>query len=188
MDDQFKQTGYTRNRKLKHLTRSKSFDDLVLTKTYKNNRSDQSHHVSDTTRTILDLSLLGDEERYRNGESDDEKTDEHIHFDLHRARTRQRSRSAPISPTLVDDQEFAAFIQCEQQQQQTTTDSFVYNMDLSDSIESSHQPKSRTSIFDVRIADLLEILVFIRNSDLLKSLLRHFLSIPISYAFISASK
>jgi hypothetical protein len=58
-----------------------------------------------------------------------------------------RSHSAPVSPTKFYDKELAAFIQCEQQQH----DSFVYNIDLSDTNETIHQPHSRTAIFFVSL-------------------------------------
>jgi hypothetical protein len=61
----------------------------------------------------------------------------------------QTSQSAPVSPTKIHDKEFAAFLQCEQQQQQLIADSFVYNIDLSDTNETTHQPHLRREIFFV---------------------------------------
>jgi hypothetical protein len=66
----------------------------------------------------------------------------------------QRSHSAPVSPTKVYDKEFAAFIECEQQQQ-LMTDSFVYNIDLSDTNQTTHQSHSRTAIFFVSLLQLI---------------------------------
>ena len=66
-----------------------------------------------------------------------------------------RSRSAPVSPTQIYDKEFAAFLQCEQQQQQIIADNFVYNMDLSDTIETAHYPHSRADFLFVSTPNAL---------------------------------
>jgi hypothetical protein len=108
--------------------------------------STDDNHVSNTTRTELDLSGIG-------CDNNDLEFDENLlnndnnEYDLRP----QRSQSAPVSPTKVYDKELASFIQCEQQQQQFIRDCFVYNIDLSDTIETTHQPHSRTEIFFVSI-------------------------------------
>ena len=129
--------------------RSKSLDDLVMHRLHQRRTSEQSNSVSNTTRTLFDLSLVGCDGQEQTIGSDDENCENENHFDNQSNQVLVRSRSAPVSPTHVYDEEFAAFIQCEQQHQQVMTNSFVYNMDLSGSLETSHQPQSRTAIFDV---------------------------------------
>jgi len=75
----------------------------------------------------------------------------------------QRSHSAPVSPTKVYDKEFAAFIECEQQQQQLMTDSFVYNIDLSDTNQTTHQSQSRTAIFFVSLLQLISYYYLVKQ-------------------------
>lgn len=122
---------------------SKSLDDLSLN--HHRYRQINDNHVSNTTRTEMDLSGIGcDNHMNHNNNSNDDNDN-----DL----KPQRSQSAPVSPTKIYDKEFAAFIQCEQQQQQQEliSNSFVYNIDLSDTNETSHQVHSRTAIFFVSI-------------------------------------
>ncbi|CAF3096245.1 unnamed protein product [Rotaria sp. Silwood2] len=113
---------------------SKSVDDLLINRRYRQEKyqqtstDDDNNNISKTTRPELDLSGIGS----------DEETNE---YDLET----QRSRSAPVSPNQIYDKELAAFIDCEQQQ--STVDSFVYNIDLSDQNENTHQPNSRIAIF-----------------------------------------
>jgi hypothetical protein len=71
----------------------------------------------------------------------------------------QRSRSAPTSPTKIYDKEFAAFIECDQQQ--SITDNFIYNIDLSDSNETSHTLNSRLAIFFVSLVNISSNNLFI---------------------------
>jgi hypothetical protein len=108
---------------------SKSLDDLRISQEIDDN------HVSNTTRTEMDLSGIGCCNIEMNNNQDDLKS--------------QRSQSAPVSPTKFYDKELAAFLQCEQQQ--LLTDNFVYNIDLSDTNETSHQPQLRTAIFFVSL-------------------------------------
>ncbi len=126
MEDLLKQTS-------KRKFQSKSLGDLQIPRQTDDNR------VSNTTRTEMDLSGIGDCDNYIKDNDDDLKS--------------QRSQSAPVSPTKIYDKELAAFIQCEQQQQQQQiiSDSFVYNIDLSDTDETVHQPHTRTSIFFVSL-------------------------------------
>ncbi|CAF3642028.1 unnamed protein product [Rotaria sordida] len=113
---------------------SKSVDNLLINRQYRQEKyrqtstGDDNNNISITTRPELDLSCIGSDE-------------ENNEYDLEI----QRSRSAPISPTRIYDKELGAFIDCEQQQ--SITDSFVYNIDLSDQNESTHQPNSRIAIF-----------------------------------------
>ncbi len=112
---------------------SKSLDDLRL------NEQTDDNHVSNTARTEIDLSDIGCDNHINIGDNEDDLKS-------------QRSQSAPVSPTKIYDKELAAFIQYEQQQQQQLIgDSFVYNIDLSDTNETNHQPHSRTAIFFVSL-------------------------------------
>ncbi|CAF1669537.1 unnamed protein product, partial [Adineta ricciae] len=124
---------------------SKSLDDLQLHRQARR-KQPHDHHVSDTARTEMDLTGIGcQDEDQLNMNEDDEDDDDDDHDDNSQP---QRSRSAPVSPTQVYDAELAAFLQCEQQQQQLMADCFVYNMDLSDATENStQQSHSRTAIF-----------------------------------------
>lgn len=111
--------------------RSQSLDDLQLSR-----RSNDENQVSNFARTEIDLTNIG---RDKTNPDNDEDFSTEIYS--------QQSRSAPVSPTHLIDKEFAAFIQCEQQT--TISDSFVYNIDLSDTNETSHSNQSKMSIFDV---------------------------------------
>ena len=111
---------------------SKSLDDIQIHRRKQIN----SDHVSNTTRTEMDLSGIGCN-NINNSDIDE--------YDIRP----QRSQSAPVSPTKFYDKELAAFIQCEQQQKELISDSFVYNIDLSDTNETSNQPHLRTAIFFV---------------------------------------
>lgn len=119
---------------------SKSLDNLLL---HHQCRQTSDNHVSNTTRTEMDLSGIGCDNHINIDEYEDDDND----------LKPQRSQSAPVSPTKIIDKEFDAFIQCEQQQQQQQliSDSFVYNIDLSDTNETSHQLQSRTAIFFVSL-------------------------------------
>lgn len=90
--------------------RSKSFDHLPS--------DDDDHHVSNTTRTELDLTGIGYE----------------MNSDIQEGET-LRSQSAPVTPTKMFDKEFLSFLQCEQEM---ISDSFVYNIDLSNGNENIH--------------------------------------------------
>ncbi|CAF3506603.1 unnamed protein product [Rotaria sp. Silwood1] len=111
---------------------SKSVDDLLINRQniYKQTSTvnDNNNNISKTILPELDLSGIGSYE-------------ENNEYDLEI----QRSRSAPVSPTKIYDKELGAFIDCEQHQ--SITDSFVYNIDLSDQNENIHQPNSRLAIF-----------------------------------------
>ncbi|CAF1598921.1 unnamed protein product [Rotaria magnacalcarata] len=121
--------------KIKYQSKSRSVDDLLIHRRYRQGEDqnistnhDTSNNISNTTRVELDLSGIGhDDESYEN--------------DLEI----QRSRSAPVSPTKIYDKELAAFIECEQQQ--SIADNFVYNIDLSDDQQTVHQQNSRLAIF-----------------------------------------
>jgi len=66
----------------------------------------------------------------------------------------QQSRSAPVSPTRIYEQELAAFVDCEQgSYQQTSTGNFVYNIDLSDNEDKVHEPNSKLALFFLRDDD-----------------------------------
>ncbi len=127
VEDLLKQTS-------KRKFQSKSLGDLQISRQTDDNR------VSNTTRTEMDLSGIGGCDNYIKDNDDNDLRS-------------QRSQSAPVSPTKIYDKELAAFIQCEQQQQQQQiiSDSFVYNIDLSDTDKTVHQPHSRTSIFFVSL-------------------------------------
>lgn len=117
---------------LKTRNRSQSLDDLRLSRQSKRKNLDDHHaEISQIARTEIDLSNIG---------SNDNENEEN---------SPEQSHSAPVSPTHFNDKEFAAFIQCEQQQQQMISDNFVYNIDLSDTGETSHPPQSKLSIFFV---------------------------------------
>ena len=94
---------------------SKSVNDLLI---YRRNSNEQN--VSHTTRTELDLSDIGCEQNETNN-------------DL----PIQRSRSAPISPTKIYEQELAGFIHGEDQHYDSFTDHFIFNIDLSHSNETT---------------------------------------------------
>ncbi len=125
---------------------SKSLDDLLIHRRHQQeistNNDDQN--VSNTTRTELDLSGIG----Y------DEENDE---YDLQI----QQSRSAPASPTKIYDKELAAFIQSDQQQQETSGDNFIYNIDLSDLNETPHQQNSRLDIFFVCLFSRINQVIYL---------------------------
>jgi len=118
--------------------KSKSVDDLLIYRRHQNEKTSQistnndDNNISNTTQTEFDLSGIAYDD-------DDDETNEY----------EQRSRSAPASPTKIYDKELAAFIDCDQQQQQSSADNFVYNIDLSDSNETSHPLNSRLAIFFV---------------------------------------
>jgi hypothetical protein len=120
---------------------SKSVDDLLI---HRRHQREKEQDISNTTRTEFDLSGIGYDE-----ENDD--------YDLQI----QRSQSAPVSPTKIYDKELAAFIQSDQLYQETIGDNFVYNIDLSDSDENSHQPNSRLAIFFVSLFDLINRVVYV---------------------------
>lgn len=136
--------------------RSKSLDDLRLRRPTRRKRSDDDaddddDHVSNTTRTEMDLTGIGC--RADGDDDDDDDVENRPHTNDDYDLQLPRSRSAPVSPTQFYDKELAAFIQCEQQQQQMMADSFVYNIDLSDTNENgAHQTLSRAAIFFVRLA------------------------------------
>ncbi|CAM4799360.1 unnamed protein product [Rotaria magnacalcarata] len=113
---------------------SKSLDDLRLRRECQHKQAD-SNHVTNTTRTEIDLSTIGC--NYNNNKIQFYEDNEH---DL----PGQKSQSAPVSPTKVYDTELATFIQCEHK---LVTDSFVYNVDLSDTNETIRQPQARSAIF-----------------------------------------
>lgn len=128
---------------------SKSVDDLLIHRRHQKEQNQQissdndGNNVSNTTRTEFDLS----------GITYDDDYDEDNEYDLQT----QRSRSAPSSPTKIYDKELAAFIDCDQQhhhQQQSITDNFVYNIDLSDSDETPHPLNSRLAIFFVSLFNI----------------------------------
>ncbi|CAM4869363.1 unnamed protein product [Rotaria socialis] len=121
--------------KIKYQSKSRSVDDLLINRRYRQGKDrdistnhDTSNNISNTTRVELDLSGIG---------HDDESNENDLEI--------QRSRSAPVSPTKIYDKELAAFIECEQQQ--SIADNFVYNIDLSDDQQTVHQPNSRLAIF-----------------------------------------
>ena len=116
--------------------RSKSLDDLKMNRPFQSNDGDQS--ISNTTRTEMDLSGIGC------------PINKQINDDDHHHLQPPTSQSAPVSPTKIHDKEFAAFIQNEQQQ--LIANSFVYNIDLSDTNENAHQPQSRREIFFVSLS------------------------------------
>lgn len=115
---------------------SKSFEDLRLRP---QNQQNNDNHVSNGTRTEMDLSTIGCNE---NRIFDEKK----LYYDDEHDPQEQKSQSAPVSPTKVYDKELATFIQCEQQ---LITDSFIYNIDLSNTNEATHQPQTRATIFNV---------------------------------------
>ena len=134
---------------------SKSLDDLQLAQRRERSPTDENH-VSNTTRTEMDLSGIGCDQNdlhcAENGHDYDQQS--------------PRSRSAPVSPTQIYDKEFAAFLQCEQQQQQIIADNFVFNMDLSDTIETGHYPHSRAEFLFVSTSNaVLPSIVFERYAD-----------------------
>lgn len=127
---------------------SKSLDDLQIRRQRRQKQID-GNHVSNTTRTEMDLTGIGcdnniETDKNQLSSADDDDDDEH---DLRL----QRCYSAPVSPTRIYDKELAAFIECEQQQQQMMGDSFVYNIDLSDTNETTHQSHPRSAIFFVSL-------------------------------------
>jgi hypothetical protein len=122
--------------------RSKSLDDLIMNRPSQSN-DDQS--ISNTTRTEMDLSGIG----CPINKEIDNLTDNYLQPPT--------SQSAPVSPTKIHDKEFDAFIQNEQQQ--LIADNFVYNIDLSDTNESTHQPHSRREIFFVSLSSNKDSLI-----------------------------
>ena len=129
--------------------RSKSFDQLPSVRQDQSNDNDDNH-ISNTTRTEMDLTGIG-------CDMISDSIDDHPSTNTIDDRNPMRSQSAPVSPTEIVDKEFAAFLQCEQQQhEQVFADSFVYNMDLSNSNENNTRPThSRREIFFV--SSLIEI-------------------------------
>jgi len=128
---------------------SKSLDDLLIYRRHQQDKNlkisidNNDNNISNTTRTELDLSGIAYD--------DDEEEDNEYNLEI------QRSRSEPASPTKIYDKELAAFIECDQQQQQqqqTITDNFIYNIDLSDSNETSHTLNSRLAIFFVSLVNI----------------------------------
>jgi hypothetical protein len=111
---------------------SKSLDDLFIHRRYRQNSINDDNKVSNTTRIELDLC----------GTSYDEENNA---YDS----PIQRSQSAPVLPTNIYDKELATSIHCDQQQ--SITDNFVYNIDLSDSNETSHELNSRLAVFFVSL-------------------------------------
>ena len=112
--------------KKKKKTRSKSVDDLLLSQ-----HRIVNSNPSTITRIELDLSGIDAD--------DDELTN--LPY--------QQSRSAPISPTKIYEKELAAFIDCDQIIEQYPADNFVFNIDLSDSNETSQVLNSKLDIFFV---------------------------------------
>jgi hypothetical protein len=104
-------------------------DDLLLY------REEKKTSYSTTTRTQYNLSNIECD-----NDDDNEYDDSSIQY----------SRSAPSSPTKIYAKELAAFIDCDQIDQELMTDNFIYNIDLSDSNEISHKSNSKFSIFFVR--------------------------------------
>lgn len=117
---------------------SKSVDDLFL----RRRRRDADERPSSepdgniSSRALIELDLSG----LAAGE-DDERGDDLLS---------QRSRSAPILSQELYERELAAFVQGDSTQQQPSlTDSFVYNVDLSDSDQGARQVNSKIAIFFV---------------------------------------
>jgi len=125
---------------------SKSLDNLKIRQTYKNTADNR---ISSTTKTEADLTNIGCCPKNSLIENEKENLDD---FKV------QRSQSAPVSPTKFYDKEFTAFLQSEQQQQQLIADSFVYNIDLSDTNQTSHSTYSRAEIFDVSLIKRIHLL------------------------------
>jgi hypothetical protein len=123
---------------------SKSVDDLRIHQRYRQKKDPQistennDNNISNTTRTEFDLSEIA----YDDDDDDDDEDNLQT----------QRSRSAPASPTKIDDKELAAFIECDHQQ--LIADNFVYNIDLSDSNETSQPLNSRLDIFFVNLINI----------------------------------
>ncbi|UJR07811.1 hypothetical protein I4U23_012094 [Adineta vaga] len=110
---------------------SKSADDLFL-------RRYQGNVINNTSnRTLIELDLSGlNVDTFGNDNDDDLSI--------------QRTRSAPVSSIELNDKELAAFIQSDyyQQQIQSTTNNFIYNIDLSDTNEGNfRQVNSKDAIF-----------------------------------------
>jgi hypothetical protein len=105
---------------------------LFIHRRYRQNSINDDNKVSNTTRIELDLC----------GTSYDEENNA---YDS----PIQRSQSAPVLPTNIYDKELATSIHCDQQQ--SITDNFVYNIDLSDSNETSHELNSRLAVFFVSL-------------------------------------
>lgn len=108
---------------------SRSLDDLRLSRRRRSTSNDEP--VSNTTRTEADLTSIGCEDQ----------SDERVSTSSS-SPPRPQSRSAPVSPTQLDDRDLLGFLRNEQ-------DHFVYNVDLSDEKSSSRQ---RTH-FDVSEGD-----------------------------------
>lgn len=151
LDDQLPQTF---SRKFQ----SKSLDNLKIFRTYKTTTADD--RISSTTKTEADLTNIGCQES-SSIENEKENLDD---FKV------QRSQSAPVSPTKFYDKEFTAFLQSEQQQQQLIADSFVYNIDLSDT--TSHSTYSRAEIFDVSLIKRIHLLKQIKVFQVMPTMKR----------------
>ncbi|CAF1355104.1 unnamed protein product [Adineta steineri] len=114
---------------------SKSVDDLLIHRRHRReNSTNDSNNISIATLTNLDSFEI---------EYDDDDEENNNDYDSHL----QRSRSTPILSKEIYDKELAAFVQCDQQQQQSTIDNFVYNIDLSDPNDTSDQLQSRLAVF-----------------------------------------
>ncbi|CAF0996293.1 unnamed protein product [Rotaria sordida] len=136
IENSLKQTDNNSKKILKIKFQSKSLDDLRLHRECQHQQTDDNY-VSNTTRTEIDLSTIGCNMNIDINEKqlyDDDK------YDLRE----QKCQSAPVSPTKIYDKELATFIECEQK---LITDSFVYNIDLSDTNDITCQPQARTAIF-----------------------------------------
>ncbi|CAF2667301.1 unnamed protein product [Rotaria sp. Silwood2] len=138
IDNSLKQIHNNSKKILQIKFQSKSLDDLRLHRECQRQQTDDNY-VSNTTRTEMDLSTIGCN---MNIDIDEKQLYDDNKHDLRE----QKSQSAPVSPTKIDDKELATFIQCEQK---LITDSFVYNMDLSNVNDITRQPRARTAIFFV---------------------------------------
>ena len=118
---------------------SKSLDDLRTNRRCRQQSIDDKP-ISIITRTEMNLSTIGCNDNYA------EINENSCHDDETHDLRRQRCHSAPGSPTKINDKELTMFIQCGQK---SMTDSFVYNVDLSDTNKAMHQSHSRTSVLFV---------------------------------------
>jgi hypothetical protein len=114
--------------------RSKSVDDLFIKSSHRHSTSDRQ--ISCTTRTALDLSDI---------DTAVDTIDESVIV---------RCQSAPISLSKIDDQQLVAFINGERQQQEQVdsfSNQFTYNIDLSDTDDVSTLASLRSQLFDVSV-------------------------------------
>ncbi|CAF3597370.1 unnamed protein product [Rotaria sp. Silwood1] len=136
-ENSLKQTHNNTNKTVQIKFQSKSLDDLRVHRECQRQQTDDNY-VSNTTRTEMDLSAIGCNVNIDINEK--QLYDDNNKHDIRE----QKSQSAPVSPTKIYDKELATFIQCEQK---LITDSFVYNIDLSDVNDITRQPQASTAIF-----------------------------------------